>query len=208
MDETLHFAEDKDIRQRLEAYVKGVLAEFGRDPRVLMWNMVNEPGNSLLMENAMPLVQASFTWARQVLPAQPLTAGTWMLQTTWDLSLFQLEQSDIVTFHSYDNATVFPDLTASLREQTARPMICTEYMARTMDSRFETHMPIMLAENIRAINWGLVSGKTQTIYSWTSKEGAPEPEVWFHDMLRIDGTPFEQSETDFIKTITGNAGTR
>ena len=32
--------------------------------------------------------------------------------------------------------------------------------------------------NIGAINWGLVSGKTQTIYPWGSPPGAPPPKIW------------------------------
>jgi len=27
----------------------------------------------------------------------------------------------------------------------------------------------------------------------------PEPKEWFHDILRIDGSPYSQSEIDFIK---------
>jgi hypothetical protein len=53
----------------------------------------------------------------------------------------------------------------------------------------------LLKENgVGAINWGLVSGKTNTIYPWGSPEGAPEPKVWFHDIFRDDGTPFDASE--------------
>ena len=39
-------------------------------------------------------------------------------------------------------------------------------MARTHNSRFETVMPMLKKENVGAINWGFVSGKTNTIYSW------------------------------------------
>ena len=46
-------------------------------------------------------------------------------------------------------------------------------------------------EGVGAINWGLVSGKTNTIFPWGSPEGAPEPKVWFHDIFRKDGTPFD-----------------
>ncbi len=53
--------------------------------------------------------------------------------------------------------------------------------------------------NVGAINWGLVSGKTNTIYPWNSPEGAPEPKVWFHDVFRADGTPFDQEEITDIK---------
>jgi hypothetical protein len=31
-----------------------------------------------------------------------------------------------------------------------------------------------------------------------------EPEVWFHDILRSDGTPYDPAEADFLRRITGD----
>ncbi len=42
----------------------------------------------------------------------------------------------------------------------SRPIICTEYMARTIDSTFQNSLPIFKEDMIGAINWGLVFGKT------------------------------------------------
>ena len=47
--------------------------------------------------------------------------------------------------------------------------------------------------------WGLVRGKTNTIWGWGTKEGAPEPEVWFHDVLHPDGSPYMPVEIDAIR---------
>ncbi|MEP7259334.1 MAG: 1,4-beta-xylanase, partial [Flavitalea sp.] len=82
-----------------------------------------------------------------------------------------------------------------------RPIICTEYMARTSESFFETHLPIFKKHHVGAINWGLVAGKTNTIYPWGSKEGTPEPAVWFHDIFRKDGTPYDHKEVEIIRSI-------
>ena len=84
-----------------------------------------------------------------------------------------------------------------------RPLICTEYMARTNGSKFETHLPILKKYNVGAINWGFVSGKSNTIFPWGSKEGSTEPKTWFHDIFRKDGTPFDQNEVALIKNLTG-----
>ena len=84
-----------------------------------------------------------------------------------------------------------------------RPLICTEYMARTNGSKFETHLPILKKYNVGAINWGFVSGKSNTIFPWGSKEGSTEPKTWFHDIFRKDGTPFDQNEVAVIKNLTG-----
>jgi hypothetical protein len=76
-------------------------------------------------------------------------------------------------------------------------------MARTIGSTFEKIMPILKHEQVGAINWGLVSGKTNTIYAWNDKQhtDGTEPEVWFHDIFRKDGTPYLQSEYELIRSL-------
>ena len=84
-----------------------------------------------------------------------------------------------------------------------RPLICTEYMARTRDSFFRTIMPMLKEEKVIAINWGFVAGKTNTMFAWDDpRPDGKEPEVWFHDIFRQDGTPFCQAEIDTIKACT------
>mgnify|MGYP001603961370 CR=1 FL=1 len=81
-------------------------------------------------------------------------------------------------------------------------MICTEYMARSRNSRFSNILPMLKKENIGAINWGLVAGKSNTIYSWETPipDGA-QPIEWFHDIFKKDGTPYRQDEVDLIKRL-------
>ena len=75
-------------------------------------------------------------------------------------------------------------------------------MARTRGSKFETHLAIFKEEKVGCLNWGLVSGKTNTIYPWGSPKGAAEPKVWFHDIFRADGTPYDAKEVALIKKLT------
>ena len=84
-----------------------------------------------------------------------------------------------------------------------RPAICTEYMARPRGSTFQAILPILHRERIGALSFGLVAGKMNTHYPWGSKQGSPEPEVWFHDVFRPDGTPFDPKEIEQIKKLTG-----
>ncbi|MBK7976474.1 MAG: 1,4-beta-xylanase [Deltaproteobacteria bacterium] len=100
--ETLAFANDPALRARLERYVKGVLGAFRDDRRVLMWDLLNEPGNSNIHTGCLPLLEATFGWAREVAPSQPLTAGSWFLQTWAQVSKTSLDLSDVATFHNYD----------------------------------------------------------------------------------------------------------
>ncbi len=186
----------------LEEYVKDVLTAFKNDKRILLWDLYNEPGNSGYENKSMPLLKKVFSWGRQVNPDQPLSAGVWALNLK-DLNAYQLENSDVITYHNYSDEKEHQKWIDSFLLKTGRPLICTEYMARTRNSRFQNILPILKAHKIGAINWGLVSGKTNTIYAWdTPVPDGSEPAVWFHDIFRKDGTPFSQQEIEFIKKMT------
>ena len=184
---------------RLEEYVNDVITSFGSDERILLWDLYNEPGNNKLGEKSLELLKATFSWAEEADPSQPISVGLWYDNKA--LNKVQLQESDIITFHNYHDAENLREQIKQLKKH-GRPLICTEYMARTRGSRFQTHLPIFKEEKVGCINWGFVSGKTQTIYPWGSEKGTQEPEIWFHDILRCDGTPFSSEEVDFIKKIT------
>lgn len=195
-------SKDKANFPFLETYVKDILTTFRDDKRVLLWDLYNEPGNSGKINDSMLLLEAVFSWAREVNPSQPISAGIW----SWglvDLNAFQALHSDIITYHHYGNPQDHKLIIELLRTH-GRPMICTEYMARTRNSRFSNIMPMLKEENIGAINWGLVKGKTNTIYQWdTPIDSGEEPVEWFHDIFRKDGTPYRQDEVDLIKKLNG-----
>jgi len=184
---------------RLEQYVKGVIGAFRQDDRVLLWDLYNEPGNRGLLEASVPLLRLAYEWAREAAPSQPISSGAWA--DFAPVRELQLAESDVITFHNYNDAASLEAEIAALR-QYGRPLICTEYMARTRGSRFATHLPIFKRERVGAINWGLVAGKTQTNYPWGSPEGAPEPEVWFHEVFRGDGAPYDPAEVAAIRAHT------
>ncbi|HLF45846.1 MAG TPA: cellulase family glycosylhydrolase [Chitinophagaceae bacterium] len=184
----------------LEEYVKDILTTFKNDSRILMWDLYNEPANSGYGLNSFPLLKKIFEWAWAVRPSQPLTVGVWFMEFP-EINKYQLENSDVITFHNYSDTTSMKLAIDSLQKR-GRPVICTEYMARTNNSKFETHLSILKKHNVGAINWGLVSGKSNTIFPWGSKEGSPEPNPWFHDIFRKDGTAYNEKETELIKNLT------
>jgi hypothetical protein len=196
------FHEDSTLVDTLESYVKDVLTRFADDKRIVLWDLYNEPGNSGYGNKSMPLLQKVFRWGREVNPSQPLSVGVWNKELI-DLNNFQLMNSDVITYHNYAEPEEHQRWIDSLKTY-GRPMICTEYMARTRSSRFDNIMPILKKANIGAYNWGLVAGKTNTIYAWdTPMPDGKEPPVWFHDIFRKDGTPYKQEEVDLIKQLTG-----
>ncbi|MES2458294.1 MAG: glycoside hydrolase family 2 TIM barrel-domain containing protein [Bacteroidota bacterium] len=185
----------------LKTYVQDVLRTFANDKRILLWDLYNEPGNSGNGSASLPLLKAVFGWAREVNPSQPLSAGVWD-DNLKELNAFQIANSDVITYHSYDKAPVHQKRIDELKAEK-RPLICTEYMARRNGSTFQTIMPMLKAQKIAAINWGFVDGKSNTKYAWDEpiKDGS-EPKLWFHEIFRKDGTPYKKEETDLIKSLT------
>ncbi len=184
----------------LEKYVTDVMTRFAHDKRILLWDLYNEPGNSGKKDSTLPLLQKVFQWARAVNPDQPISAGLW----AWDLekyNSFQALNSDIITYHNYDQPNEHLRV-IQLLKAFGRPLICTEYMARIRNSRFSNILPLLKKENVGAINWGFVNGKTNTIYAWDTplKDGS-QPVEWFHDIFWQNGTPYRQDEVDFIKKL-------
>jgi hypothetical protein len=184
----------------LENYVKDILTTFKNDKRIVLWDLYNEPGNSGYELGSLPLLKKVFEWAWAVRPSQPLSVGLWYNNKT--LNEFQLANSDVITFHNYGNAEGLEKQIIELK-QSERPVICTEYMARTRESKFQTHLPVFKKHKVAAINWGLVAGKSNTIYQWdTPIPDGSEPKIWFHDVFKKDGTPYVKEETEVIKKLT------
>jgi hypothetical protein len=210
--------EDRGEYPRLEAYVRGVVGKFGHDERILAWDVWNEPDNTNggsytdpkdKVERVNELLPKVFAWAREAGAQQPLTSGVW--KDDWtpekrsETAKIQLEESDVISFHSYDKPELFEKRILSLQPY-GRPLICTEYMARGNGSTFEGSLPIAKKYNVGAINWGLVAGRTQTYLPWDSWKKPyvdREPEVWFHEVFRKDGKPYKEEEVDLIKKLTG-----
>jgi hypothetical protein len=211
---------------RLEKYVKDVVGTYAKDRRINSWDIWNEPDNRNGNEYAKQdppnkielinkLLPLAFQWARMASPQQPLTSAVWKgdypnAERFDPTEQIQIDNSDFITFHSYDPADEFAKRIKVLQKLN-RPIVCTEYMARPRGSTFVAILPVGQRFNVGMINWGFVEGKSQTIYPWDSWEKpyvAYEPWVWFHDVFRTDGTPYLREETELIKRVTGKTGAR
>ncbi|MGH3634346.1 1,4-beta-xylanase [Mycobacterium sp.] len=209
---------DSRYRRTMQAYVTGVLSQFRNDDRVLGWDLWNEPDNPSRVyrqverpdkqELVADLLPQVFGWARSVEPSQPLTSGVW--DGEWGdparrsaISGIQLDNADVITFHCYGKPADFENRIAELKP-LGRPILCTEYMARTMGSTVDGILPVAKRYNVGALNWGLVAGKTQTYFPWDSwdRPYTSIPNPWFHDLLRPDGQPFQNNEIQTIRGLT------
>ncbi len=215
--------QDPSQHPRLEAYVKGVVGAFAKDQRILAWDVWNEPDNlngssygklepANKVELVLALLPRVFAWTREAGATQPLTCGVW--KGDWSseskmtaMDKLQIELSDIVSFHNYDDAAAFEKRIQWLQRYN-RPILCTEYMARGNKSTFEGSLPVAKRYNVAAINWGFVVGRTQTHLPWDSWQKPyvdREPSIWFHEIFRQDGTPYRKEEVELIRKLTGVA---
>lgn len=195
---------------RLKDYVRGVVGAFGKDKRIVAWDVWNEPASTPEVIALLPQV---FAWARETHPSQPLTSGVVYGSDPSPAELAagpvvvetQLAQSDVLSFHNYGWPEAFERSVVEMKKYQ-RPVICTEYMARSVGSTFDTILPIAKKYRVGAINWGFVVGKTQTNLpwdSWARPYVKTEPAVWFHDVLRADGKPYREREAEIIRELTG-----
>lgn len=203
---------------RYRAYVQGVIGAFKDDPRILGWDVWNEPDNGADQykgqEGKEPLVRALlaqvFDWARAADPSQPLTSGVWQGEDwtpggrTSPMEKLQLGQSDVISFHDYSWPETFERRVRQLLPYN-RPILCTEYMARGNGSTFDGSLPIGKRHNVAMMNWGFVDGKTQTRLPWDSWKKPyvlEEPTIWFHEVFRADGTPYRPAEVALIRSLS------
>jgi Glycosyl hydrolase family 10 len=212
---------DPARHEELEPYVKSVVGRFKDDPRVDAWDVFNEPDNQntdsyakLEVRNksalAALLIEKTFRWAREAGASQPLTAAPWLTDFSDEASLsssdkVMLAGSDVISFHNYAKPADMQLRLTNLRRY-GRPIICTEYMARPIGSTFNPILGYLKQQGGGAYSWGLVSGKSQTIYPWSSWEHAPDapPKIWFHDILDAQGKPYDPGEIAYIRSLTNS----
>lgn len=222
---------------RIEEYIKDVVSAFKDDERVLIWDVYNEPTNGgifsqndeelqfdgPLMTMSYELCKEAIAWVRSVNPSQPLTVGAWRkmkikLNLHEDIKFFDseidklaLEESDVITFHAYSPKEVINDVIKLLKPLN-RPIMCTEWLARHVDSTVEDILPIFKEHKIGAYNWGLVNGRTQTHFPWpvVAKANPDYLKTWFHDLFHQDGSPYSEKEVAIFKELTSkaNSGTK
>ncbi len=204
----------------LKNYMVSFISRYAQDRRIIAWDVYNEPGNlrwvdgspeSEEMQKAFDMAQKllpkAFEWAREANPSQPLTACVFMSDKHRIGRAFNhvaLAESDIISYHSYGTLLENIKLVAKFRELD-RPIFCTEYMARHLGNTFAPMLGFFKANKIAAYSWGICIGKTQTEIPWGSltvdESVKGVKELWFHDIFYRDGTPFEKTETDYIRRV-------
>lgn len=150
-------------------------------------------------EKSLPLVEATFAWAREMNPSQPLTIGAWVdFQSPMSKRLMDL--SDIVSFHAYDDISGV-EAKIEICQSFGRPLICTECLRRQVGNTFDRILPVFAEHHVGWYQWGLVAGRTQTYMPWGSKKGDTMPALWQHDVFHADGKPYDLQEIELIRNF-------
>lgn len=184
----------------LERYIKDLIGHFHNDRRILIWDLYNKPEMSGQDDKSLSLVKAAFRWARQAEPTQPLTAGAYSVNMEDSMSKTTMELSDVISFRSYGSSEAVSN-TINICRRYNRPILCTEWLDRGLNNRFETILPIFAKERVGSYHRGLVAGQTQTHRPWDSKKGDPMPKVWSHNVFHPDGAPYDPNEIELIRNF-------
>lgn len=215
---------DPARHDELRSYVHGLLDHFRDDARIDGWDLFNEPDSPNPAYAAvdipdkearsLELLEKAFAWSREVSPSQPLTAGVWRGGWSDSRALSEmdrccLDRSDVISFHHYGELEALQHRVEALR-RLERPIWCTEWLARGLGSRFDPHLAWMQEASVGAYCWGLVAGRTQTHLPWDSwvKAYDSEPEPWHHEILRADGSAYDETEVALIRSLTRGRGGR
>ena len=224
---------DRGAWPDLEAYLRDIVRSFRNDERILFWDLYNEPGNRMIFEtdgfrqydaalvgHSRDLMEASFVWARAETPSQPLTVAAWTTPLPGsdlppyrtEIDIAALALSDMVSFHAYWKAAHVARFIAHLN-QLGRPMMCTEWMARAVDSRIVDQLHLFHDAGVGCFQWGFVRGRTQTHLPWpddlvATHGGVATRDVWFHDVLYEDGRPYDPAEIETVTELTAQAGNK
>jgi len=196
---------DPGEKASLREYVVDMVSSFKEDKRIVLWDLYNEPMN-IASVGTPEMIQQVVQWAREAGPTQPVTIAVWTNKNR-SLNDLMIANSDVITFHVYTGFNGLKGRIAELKTY-GYPIICSEWMARGMGSRFDTDLPLFKAEQVGCYQWGLVNGRTQCQFPWSNKPGGiVDPKTgWFHDILHSDGTPYRQEEVDVIRKVIGRKG--
>jgi len=161
----------------VEAYIRDIISTYKNDPRIVIWDLYNEPTNRMIFTTtgeiaydeemeafSHDLMEKAFEWAR--VSTQPIVKR-WSCQT-----------SSLSTRIYHSTYSIKPLKLLKATEQ----------------------LPLFKQKNIGCYQWGLVKGKTQTHLPWPEikRNDVNYASQWFHDLLDEQGQPYDVSEVQLI----------
>lgn len=209
------YLDDETSREDYFRMVREIVSKYKEDPRICIWDIYNEPGNSRRDAQTLPNLKRMFEIVREINPAQPLTACVWRTRRNpfSEIEQYALDNSDIISYHCYKNYEEHMEVIRRLKEE-GRPIINTEWLDRCFGNDVFSLFPLFYKEKIGCYNWGFVAGKYQTYEikesTWQKYENGTLPDYvdftkWVHDLYRPSHRPYDPREIALIKEICAKA---
>ncbi len=202
--------DEPENAERFYRMVAEIVGKYAADPRIVIWDLFNEPGNGNRGEVSVPHVRRIFEAARSAEPSQPLTSGVWHTPGHFSpAELTALELSDVVSYHNYRNYESNILEIAELRRH-GRPLLNTEWLNRIAGNDLESMFPLFCLEKVGCWNWGFVAGLSQTYEPyesmWRRYEADPSTPLdftrWMHDLFRPSLHPYNPREIEVIRKFS------
>lgn len=206
--------DEPEYAEKFIQMVNEISAKYAKDERILIWDVWNEPGNSMRGDLSLEIMEKSFAAIRSHGNIQPATAGAYryashgQFRVDAKIELRALELSDIVSFHCYQPVDDLVGIIEALREDYGRPIINSEWLNRIFENSIHRIMPIFYLENIGSFHWGLIQGYSQTyepvlpIYDMADADPKYDTRLWMHDLYHFNGRPYDKSEIELIQTLS------
>ena len=156
----------EDSWPAMAAYAEAMVGRFGRHPRIIAWDVLNEPGG-LSAYQAFGKRMAKHV--RSMNPSAPVTIGAASL----DNARRYIDDVDLISFHSYETGENLANRLAEARElgsQAGKEIIVTECLANfpTPDwyggtdwgqlAHYRRTLPILAKGDVGWVSWGFVCG--------------------------------------------------
>lgn len=206
--------DDPGMEDVMRAYIHQLAEHYRDDPRIIMWNIWNEPGNSGRGSKSLPMMRKVFQFMREEDVSQPLTADVFAAMPGFpfpdeymkdpriesEIELAALELSDVITFHYYGDYVHTRNYIRSL-QALGRPIICDEWLHRPMRSFIQTHLPLFKRERVGSYFFGFVNGKMQFNEPWEYLKVRQDMDfkLWMHDIFHKDFRPYDEEEIAVLK---------